>query len=136
MKNYMETAYKEALKAYRKNEIPVGAVVVIDNKIVAKAHNNRQKKANVLGHAEINAIIKAEKKIRDWRLDHAVMYVTLMPCQMCQTIINEARIKKIYYLLDAFNVEKSDKYIRTNDCDNILKPYQNLVDNFFKKLRK
>ena len=136
MNKYMEFAYKEALKAYHKDEIPVGAVIVHNNKVIAKAHNDRQKKYNVLGHAEINTILKAEKKLKDWRLDKCEMYVTLEPCKMCQMIIEESRINKIYYLISQKNDTKNNsKYIQTNDCNDIKLQYQKILNNFFKKLR-
>ncbi len=133
---YMQIAYNEAIKSYKKNEIPVGAIIVKNQKIISKAHNNRQKKYNLLGHAEINAILKAEKKIKDWRLDGCIMYVTLEPCLMCQHLIKEARIDKVVYLLKQKNefLDKQ-KYIQTNDCNEFLQPYEKLVNNFFKKLR-
>ena len=132
---YMQIAYNEAIKAYKKNEIPVGVVIVKNNKIISKAHNNRQYKYNVLGHAEINAILKAEKNIKDWRLDGCIMYVTLAPCQMCQMVINESRIDKVYYLLEQNNQNNIENIIQTNDCNKLKKEYQKIVDNFFKKLR-
>ena len=132
---YMQIAYNEAIKAYKKNEIPVGAIIVKDNKVIAKSHNNRQYKYNVLGHAEINAILKAEKKNKDWRLDGCTMYVTLAPCYMCQMIINESRIDKVYYLLDQKNKMNKENIIQTNDCKQIKKEYQKIVDDFFEKLR-
>ena len=136
MNKCMEIAYKESLKAYNKNEIPVGAVIVHNNKVIAKAHNDRQKKYNVLGHAEIKSILKAEKKLKDWRLDECEMYVTLEPCKMCQTIIEESRINKIYYLISQKNDTKNNnKYIQTNDCEKLREQYQKVINNFFKKLR-
>ena len=138
MNKYMELAYKEAKKAYKKNEIPVGAVIVKDDKILSKSHNNRQKNNFLLGHAEINSILKAEKKIKDWRLDGCTMYVTLIPCEMCQMIIKESRISKIYYLLN--NKEKTEynskKYIQTNDCNELKAKYKKLINIFFNNLRK
>ena len=132
---YMQIAYNEAIKAYKKHEIPVGTVIVKNNKVIAKSHNNRQYKYNVLGHAEINAILKAEKKLKDWRLDGCTMYVTLAPCQMCQMIINESRIDKVYYLLNQKNQNNAKNITQTNDCKKIKIEYQKIVDNFFKKLR-
>ena len=131
---YMDLAYKECLKALKNNEIPVGAVVVKDNKILAKSHNNRQKKNIIIGHAEINAIIKAEKKIKDWRLDGCEMYVTLYPCDMCKIIIDNSRINKIYYLCDneISKLNKDNNYIKINDNYK----YKELLKNFFLKLRK
>jgi tRNA(adenine34) deaminase len=137
MNKYMEEAYKESIKAYKKNEIPVGAVIVYKDKIISKAYNNRQSSYNLLGHAEINAILKAEKKIKDWRLDKCDMYVTLLPCEMCQLLIKESRINNVYYLISNENVQKKMVNItQTNDCIEIKEKYEEIIDNFFKKLRK
>ncbi len=135
--NFMNIAYKEALKAYKKKEIPVGAVIVKDNKIIAKSHNNRQKKYNVLGHAEINAILKTEKKLRDWRLDGCILYVTLEPCQLCQKVIEESRIDQVIYLLEQDKSKlESNKYKQTNDCNKLRENYQKIINTFFQKLRE
>lgn len=130
-------AYKESLKAFKKNEIPVGCVIVKNNKIISKAHNNRQHKYNLLGHSEINAIIKAEKKIKDWRLDDCTMYVTLFPCKMCQILIKESRIKKVYYLVNSYKNIKIDekKFIKLENILLLSDKYNNLLKKFFEKLR-
>ena len=94
---YMELALKEAKKAFDKGEVPVGALIVKDNKILAKAHNKKEQKNNTIYHAEIEAIIKASKKINNWMLDNATLYVTCEPCIMCAGAIMQARIKKIVY---------------------------------------
>jgi len=109
----IETMYKEAVKAYKKGEIPVGALITKNNKIIAKSHNNRQKKHNLLGHAEINCILEAEKRIKDWRLDECEMYVTLSPCSMCEAIIEESRLKKVHFLVKQPNYnEKNSKIVQ------------------------
>ena len=136
-KHFFEVAYKEAIKAYKNNEIPVGTVIVKNGKVVSKAHNNRQVKKNILGHAEINAILKAEKYNNDWRLDGFDLYVTLFPCEMCQIIIKEARISNVYYLVDNKNVKKIIKNCtKIDNYNDIVKNYKNIIDDFFKKLRK
>ena len=133
---YMNIAYKEALKAFKKGEIPVGAVIAKNNKIISKSHNNRQKKYNIFGHAEINAIIKAEKKIKDWRLDECTMYVTMYPCKMCEMIIKESRIRNVIYMLEnEKNKEKSINNIQTNVCKTIFENYKILLKTFFKEMR-
>lgn len=124
---------KETKRAFKENEIPVGAVVVKDNKIIASAHNVRQKKCDVTGHAEVKVIIKAAKKQKDWRLDGYELYVTLEPCAMCQKIIEESRIKKVYYMKKAVqkNKPRSVCYEQTEglaECDKVF-------ESFFKKLR-
>lgn len=135
---YMNIALIEAKKAQKKGEIPVGVVIVLNNEIISKSHNNRQKKYNVLGHAEINAILKAEKKIKDWRLDACEMYVTMYPCKMCEMIINESRIKKIYYLIE----NHSNQNITNNKTEQIkineleVENYKQIIKTFFQKIRK
>lgn len=93
---FMLEALKEAKKAYEKDEIPVGAVIVKDGKIIAKAHNLREKKQSAIAHAEILAIEKANKKLNSWRLVDCDMYVTLEPCTMCMGAIISSRIKNLY----------------------------------------
>ena len=91
---YMKEALKEAQKAYDKLEIPVGAVIVKDGKIIARAHNQKETKFDTTKHAEILAIQKASKKLKSWRLLDCEMYVTLEPCSMCAGAIINSRIKK------------------------------------------
>ena len=92
----MREALKEAEKARKLNEVPIGCVIVHDGKIIGRGYNRRMKDKNTLSHAELNAIKKASKKLKDWRLDDCEMYVTTEPCQMCSGAIVQARIKKVY----------------------------------------
>lgn len=94
---YMIEAVKEALKAYQKEEIPIGAVVVKEGNIIAKGHNLKETKKNTLKHAELVAIEKASKKLERWRLTDCDLYVTLEPCPMCMGAILNARIRKLYF---------------------------------------
>ncbi len=136
MNEYLKIILKESQKAISDNEVPVGALIIKDNKIISKAHNNRQRKYNVLGHAEINAIIKAEKKLKDWRLDDCIMYVTLEPCEMCKCIIRESRLKKVYYLLDGKQNTKNDnKFQKIDEQMFGNSEYKNKIENFFQNLR-
>ena len=144
---FMKEALKEAKKAYNKLEIPVGAIIVKDGKIIARAHNIKEEKQDTTKHAEIIAIQKASKKLETWRLNDCEMYVTLEPCAMCAGAIIQARIKKVYIgtmdpktgacgsvlnLLKDFkfnhNVELETGILK-DDCEQILK-------NFFKELRE
>ena len=93
----MKASIKEAKKALSKGEVPIGAVIVRDGKIIARAHNLRESKNIATYHAELLAIQKACKKIDGWRLDECELYVTLEPCVMCAGAILNARIKKVYY---------------------------------------
>lgn len=143
---YMKEALREAKKAYDKLEVPVGAVIVKDGKIIAKAHNLKETKTDTTKHAEILAIQKASKKLNSWRLLDCEMYVTLEPCSMCAGAIINSRIKKIYIgamdektgaagsVLNLFedyifnHKVEIKKDILKEECENILK-------KFFKELR-
>ena len=140
---FMNEALKEARKAYEKLEIPVGAVIVKNGKIISRAHNLKETKQTATAHAEILAIQKANKKLNNWRLIDCDMYVTLEPCSMCMGAIVSSRIKNIYIgTIDQKKEEKIDiqKYKEEYDvnikygicgaeCESILK-------EFFKDLRK
>ena len=93
---YMKEALKEAKKAYEKEEIPVGVVIVKDSKVIARAHNLKELNNDATAHAEMLAISKASKKLKSWRLCNCDMYVTLEPCIMCIGAIISARIKNLY----------------------------------------
>ena len=93
---YMKEAIKQAKKALELNEVPIGCVIVYEDKIIARGYNRRVTDKNTLSHAELNAIRKASKKLGDWRLDDCEMYITLEPCQMCAGAIVQSRIKKVY----------------------------------------
>ena len=93
---FMKEALKEARKAFQKDEVPIGAVIVKDGKIIARAHNLRETKKRATAHAEILAIEKACKKLEAWRLEGCDMYVTVEPCAMCAGAIINSRIKKVY----------------------------------------
>ena len=98
--DYMEMALKEAKKAYNELEIPVGAIIVKDGVIIAKAHNEKEKRQDSTKHAEILAIQRACKKLNTWRLYDCDMYVSLEPCIMCAGAIINARIKNVYIAAD------------------------------------
>lgn len=91
---YMKAAIRQAKKAYALDEVPIGCVIVQDDKIIARGYNRRNTEGNTLAHAELTAIRKASKKTGDWRLEDCTMYVTLEPCQMCAGAIVQSRMKK------------------------------------------
>lgn len=113
MEEFMNIALEEAKKALKKNEVPVGAVIVKDGKIISKGHNRREGKKNALMHAEIEAIFKACKKTHDWRLENCTIYVTLEPCPMCSGAIANSRIKKVVF-------GAKDKTATDELCEKIL----------------
>ncbi len=97
MSELMSLALKLAKKAYKKGEVPIGAIIVKNGKIISKAYNNRESSQIAINHAEIIAIKKACKKLKSWRLDGCEMYCTLEPCFMCSGAILNARIKTLYF---------------------------------------
>ena len=119
-----------------KEEIPVGAFIIDSNgNIVSKAINNRQLSRNVLGHAEIIAIQNAEKIIDDWRLNGYSLIVSLKPCDMCAFVIKEARLDKVYYLLDKNEQVKYDdlyeNFIKVEGLSDLEVKYNKLLTDFF-----
>lgn len=92
---YMKEAIKQAKKALALNEVPIGCVIVYEDKIIARGYNRRNTDKSTLAHAEIIAIKKASKAIGDWRLENCTMYITLEPCQMCAGAIVQARVKRV-----------------------------------------
>lgn len=93
----MKEALKEAKKAFLLDEVPIGAVIVTNDKIVARGHNLRESKQDVLAHAEINAIRKLNKKLKTWRLPGYKIYITIEPCAMCAGAILWSRLDEIIY---------------------------------------
>ena len=145
--HFMEEALKEAKKAYDKLEIPVGAVIVKDGKVIARGHNVKEEKRDTTKHAEIIAIQKASKKLDNWRLNDCEMYVTLEPCSMCAGAIIQSRIKKVYIgAMDektgacgsVLNLFKDYKFNhRVEEENGILKEEcEKMLKSFFVELRK
>lgn len=119
------------MKAYRKNEIPVAAIVVRNGKIISKSYNKRNLTNNPLHHAEIICLVKASKKLKTWKLSDCDIYVTLEPCPMCKSVINESRIRNVYFLSSkSKSIHYKTKY---SLCYNI--EFSDLLTSFFKKLR-
>lgn len=124
-----------AKKAERKNEVPVAAVLVKNYKIVSSAYNRKNKTNNIIMHAEIICLLKYIKKIKNWRLDDYELYVTLEPCEMCKKIIEETRVKKVYYFCEKTSVNMSKtiyKKIENEKNEEI----SSLLKNFFEIKRK
>lgn len=126
--NYIEDQLEKLInKAIKKQEVPIAALIVYNNKIIAKAYNKVNKKNNIMNHAEIIVINKCMKKLKNWRLNNCELYITLEPCSMCKEIIKKCRIKNVYYFTKQNN-EKTE-----NDVN-----YQliNTNDNFSMKLKE
>lgn len=130
---YDEIMFKLLSKAFKRGEVPVAALIVKNNKIIASAYNKRNKSGNPLHHAEIQCIIKATKKLKDWRLNDCDLYVSLKPCHMCEEVIKESRIRNVYYYLEnSKNINFKTNYFKINDKND---KYEKLLTSFFKKLR-
>lgn len=143
---FMNEAIKEAKKASAIGEVPVGAVIVKQGKIIARGYNKKETKKNPILHAEIVAINKACKKLHNFRLENTELFVTIEPCLMCSGAIVAARIPKIYFgardekygavvsVFNAFDIKSNHKVefeegINSKECGNIIK-------RFFKEIRK
>lgn len=131
---YSKEIIKLAKIAYKNGEVPVGAIITKNDKILARAYNKIETSKDATMHAEILAIKKASKKLKNWRLNDCEMYVTLEPCTMCSSAIELSRIKKVYYLVKRdkkISIKKS-KYIHYNTFTT---EALNLLQSFFKKVR-
>lgn len=144
---FMKEAVRQAKKALALGEVPIGCVIVYNDKIIGRGYNRRITDKNTLSHAELNAIRKASKTLGDWRLDNCEMFITLEPCQMCSGAIVQSRIKKVYIgtmnpkagcagsILNLLQIPKFNHQvdIETNilhdECSSML-------TSFFKELRK
>lgn len=143
----MYEALKEAKKCVKSEDVPVGAVIVENGKIIARGHNEKEKKHSATKHAEIVAIEKACKKKKNWHLDDCILYVTIEPCMMCSGAIIQSRIKKVVYgspndkfgyvtsIGKAFDNNKNNHNVEVesgileNECRIV-------IQEFFKKKRK
>ena len=144
---YMKEALKQAKKAYALGEVPIGCVIVYEDKIIARGYNRRNTDKNTLAHAEVTAINRASKKLGDWRLEECTLYVTLEPCQMCAGAIVQSRITNVVMgcmnpkagcagsilnvlQMDAFNHQvEIEQGVLEEECSKML-------TEFFKNLRK
>ena len=144
---YMKEAIRQAKKAALIDEVPIGCVIVYQDKIIGRGYNKRNKMGSTLAHAEIIAIQKASKKLNDWRLEECTLYVTLEPCQMCAGAIVQARVKEVVIgamnpkagcagsILNLFTMKQFNHQVQTTygvceaECSQILK-------QFFAGLRK
>lgn len=134
MNDLIDDLINESMKSLDTNDIPIGALVIKDNKIIGRGHNFRLGCPDVTNHAEIIAIRDAEQYLNDWRLSDCDLYVTLEPCNMCYEVIKSSRIKNVYYLLE--NNEKH-MYNKTNKCtikmnDINVEKYKKILKDFFK----
>ena len=144
---YMKEAIKQAKKAYAIEEVPIGCVIVHNEKIIARGYNRRNTDKNTLSHAELIAIKKASKKLGDWRLEECTMYVTLEPCQMCAGAIVQARIPKVIIgsmnekagcagsILNLLEMEQFNHQVQVTR-GILLSECSSMMSAFFKELRE
>lgn len=144
---YMKEAIRQAKKAWKMEEVPIGCVIVHEGKIIGRGYNRRTTDKNPLAHAELAAIRKASKKMGDWRLEDCILYVTLEPCQMCSGAIVQARVKRVVIgcmnpkagcagsILNLLQVERFNHQVEITsgvleaECSQMMK-------GFFKELRE
>lgn len=143
--DYMKMALIEAEKAYNKGEIPVGAIIVKDGKVIAKAHNMKEELKLSLAHAEMLAIQEASRVVGDWRLTGSEMYVTLEPCAMCAAAIAQSRISKLYIgtfnchmgacgsILNLLDYDIFNTYVNVSWCYD--EECSNIISRFFSDKR-
>ncbi len=143
---FMREAIKQAKKAADIDEVPIGCVIVYEGKIIARGYNKRNTQGCTLAHAEIIAIRKASKKLKDWRLEGCTMYVTLEPCQMCAGAIVQARISRVVIgamnskagcagsILDMFQIKEFNHQV--DKTTGVLgEECSKMMSDFFKELR-
>ena len=138
MDHYLRKIIELSTKSLDSGDVPIGAIIVKDNKIIGEGFNTREKNQDIMGHAEINAIKDASKRLNNWNLQGSIMYVTLKPCSMCMNVIRESRIDFVYYLLD--KPEEKFEYSKTSihnfDDEVVREQYLKILKDFFKKLRE
>lgn len=144
---YMKEAIKQAKKAYAIGEVPIGCVIVYEDKIIGRGYNRRTIDKNTIAHAEMMAIKKASKKMDDWRLEDCIMYVTLEPCQMCSGAIVQSRMKKVVIgcmnpkagcagsILNLLQMEEFNHQVEL-EIGVLQEECSAMMKNFFKELRE
>ena len=144
---FMKEAIRQAKKAGKIDEVPIGCVIVHEDKIIARGYNRRNIDKNTLAHAELTAIKNASKKLGDWRLEGCTLYVTLEPCQMCAGAIVQARIDKVVIgcmnpkagcagsVLNLLQISAFNHQVEL-ECGILEKECSQMLSDFFKKLRE
>lgn len=144
---YMKEAIRQAKKAYALEEVPIGCVIVYEDRIIGRGYNRRTIDKNTLAHAELQAIKKASKKLDDWRLEECTLYVTLEPCQMCAGAIVQARVKRVVVgcmnpkagcagsILNLLDIKEFNHQVEltTGICED---ECSQMMKQFFKELRE
>lgn len=141
MKNYMNEALECAKKAYAMNEVPIGCVIVYEGEIIARGYNTRECSNDITAHAEINAIKEAAKYLQTWKLEECELYVTIKPCLMCYSAIEQSRIKKVYFGANQYEYKGKafDTLIKTPKMQMIgpilEEPCMQIMKSFFERMR-
>ena len=144
---YMKEAIRQAKKAKALDEVPIGCVIVYEDKIIARGYNRRNTDKNTLSHAELNASRKASKKLGDWRLEGCTMYITLEPCQMCAGAIVQARVSRVVIgsmnpkagcAGSVLNILQMDRFNHQVELTKggLQEECSTLLSDFFKELRE
>lgn len=144
---YMDIAFLEAKKAFNLGEVPVGAVIVKNGVVLAKAYNKKEKTCCALNHAEILAIKKASKRLKNWRLEDCDIYVTLEPCPMCASAIKQSRIKNVYSAISNKDKNNNELILEIFNTDAVnagvnfinglaVEKSETLLQKFFSERRK
>lgn len=134
MKKILKKLKSNNIKAIKNNDVPVSCIIIKNDTIVSTSYNKKNKKNNPICHAEINAIIKAAKVTNSWNLNDCELYVTLEPCEMCKKVIEEARIKRVYYILDnTKKINNTTLYNKLNIPEE--KYFEEEFKNFFENVR-
>lgn len=126
-----------AMKAFKRKEIPVSAILVCNNKIISKNFNLKESRKNAMAHAEILCIKNGTKKLKRWNLSDCDLYVSLKPCNMCMEVIKQSRIKNVYYLLD--KLDYKHEFSKTNiskiENESNIENYKKILSTFFQNMR-
>ena len=133
---YMKLAIKEAKKAYDKDEIPVGSVIVLNNQVISKGYNLRDSSNIITKHAEIIAIEKANKKLNNWRLNDCVLYTTLEPCPMCYETIKACKISRVVYAAESNIDHKKCNLLSQIGNKELINECEQLIKDAFKNIRE
>ena len=133
---FIDLAYELAKKAYENDEVPVGSVVVFNDKVIGTGYNTKESTNDATNHAEIIAIKEASKKMGDWRLDGCILYTTVEPCQMCMGAIRESRISKVIYCVNSFYNKSYYKDVLLEQTNDKRDESLFLLKTFFEEKRK
>ena len=130
----LKKLFKLTDNCIKKDEFPVSAIIYKDNKIISTGNNKRNKSKRTIDHAEIEAITKANKKLKRWRLNDCKMIVTLEPCDMCKTVIKEARLSEVKYLVARYDYKKQNRSVIFSEVKNNNLTYKKNIDDYICKL--